>query len=91
MNTNGSSGGDTWGWECWGWALLAEQQEGEAPHRLLWGLLAPPEKHPEGKACRQPPQQQAGGHIQASGMLDLVLSETQGAKGLHPPQIHPRP
>lgn len=59
MNTNGSSGGDTWGRECRGWAPPAEQregqEEGEAPHMLLWGLLAPPEKHPEGKGCRQPP------------------------------------
>lgn len=27
MNTNGSGSGDTWEWECRGWALPVEQQE----------------------------------------------------------------
>lgn len=94
MNTNGSGGGDTWGRECRGWALPVEpqgHQGGEASHMLLWGLLASPKKHPEGKGCRQPPSSRQEVTFRHQECWIWSPSGAQGAKGLHLPQCHPWP
>lgn len=53
------------------------------PHAAV-GAASIPKKTPRGQGMQTAPQQQAGGHIQASGMLDLVPLWSTGCQRVTP-------
>lgn len=81
MNTNGTGGRDTWGWERRGRALLAEQRGEKQPRHPDNGTAGPPwDAQPAGRTPA------AGGPLRALGVQGMGITS---GKGLCSHQHHP--